>query len=47
MLRKRCCRGKNGCEIVREMPAKPPWKKRENHRMRKALIRQRKSGGNS
>ena len=47
MLRKRCCRGKNGCEIAREMQAKPPRKKRENHRMRKALIRRRKSCGSS
>ena len=47
MLRKRYCRGKYGCEITREMKAKPPRKKRENHRMRKAFIRQRKSGGNS
>lgn len=41
MLRKRCCRGKHGCEITREMQAKPPRKKRENHRMRKALIREK------
>lgn len=47
MLRKRYCRGKRGCEITREMPVKPLRKKRENHRMRKALIRRRKSGGNS
>ncbi len=46
-LRKRCCRGKNGCEIARAMTEKPPRKKRENHRMRKALIRRRKSYGSS
>lgn len=47
MLRKRFCRGKCGCEITRMMPAKPLRKKRENHRMRKALIRRRKSDGSS
>lgn len=45
MLRKRYCRGKHGCEVIRTMPVKPPRKKRSNHRMRKALIRQRKSDG--
>lgn len=45
MLRKRCCRGKNGCEITREMQAKPPRKKRENHRMRKAIIRKKGRSG--
>lgn len=46
-LRKRCCRRANGYEIARTMPGKPPRKKRENHRMRKAIIRQRKSAGRS
>lgn len=45
MLRKRCWRGKHGCEITREMQAKPPRKKRENHRMCKALIRQKGRDG--
>lgn len=45
MLRKRCCRGANGYEIARTMPGKPPRKKRENHRMRKALIRKKGRSG--
>lgn len=45
MLRKRCCRGKRGCEITRTMPTKVPRKKRENHRMRKALIRKKGRSG--
>lgn len=34
-------------EVARWLSRRGKHRRRENHRMRKALIRQRKSGGNS
>ena len=51
-LRKRVHKGKNGCYEVVVEPEEIGKRKsrrgrRENHRMRKAIIRQRKSAGKS